>query len=197
MKALRNWYDRVGHLLRETLKFGAVGGFGVIVNVIVFNICRNHLGLASVRSSVISTALAIMVNYLGNRYWAFRHRTSTDSRREFVLFMAFSGVGMAIEAGTVAFSHYWLGYPSLLADNVAKYAVGLPLGTLFRFWSYRTWVFTGTHADRKPVRVVAAPTTENAKPDRRPAARGRARGGAHLDTEAARLVEDESETSRA
>jgi putative flippase GtrA len=195
VKALRNWYDRVGHLLHETLKFGAVGGFGVIVNVIVFNICRNHLGLASVRSSVISTALAIVVNYLGNRYWAFRHRTSDDSRREFVLFMAFSGVGMAIEAGTVAISHYWLGYPSLLADNVAKYAVGLPLGTLFRFWSYRTWVFTGTHhVDRKSVRVVAPPSTEdNPEPDDRPAPSGRA----HLDTEAARLVEDESETSRA
>ncbi|WP_406296817.1 GtrA family protein [Embleya sp. NBC_00888] len=196
MKALRDWYGRVGHLLHETLKFGAVGGFGVIVNVIVFNICRNHLGLASVRSSVISTAIAIVVNYLGNRYWAFRHRTSADSRREFVLFMVFSGVGMAIEAGTVAISHYWLGYPSLLADNVAKYAVGLPLGTLFRFWSYRTWVFTGTHqVDRKAVRVVAPQHAgeEAAEADGRPAGPGRA----HLDTEAARLVEDESETSRA
>ncbi|MYW03657.1 GtrA family protein [Streptomyces sp. SID3343] len=193
---MRAWYDRVGHLLHETLKFGAVGGFGVVVNVIVFNICRNHLGLASVRSSVISTAVAIIVNYVGNRYWAFRHRTSDDSRREFVLFMVFSGVGMAIEAGTVAISHYWLGHPSLLADNVAKYAVGLPLGTLFRFWSYRTWVFTGTHQlDRKPVQVVAPPAG-GADVDGQDVD-GPPEKGQPIDTEAARLVEGETESTRA
>lgn len=190
MKALRDRYDRIGHQLHETLKFGAVGGFGVIVNMIVFNICRDHMGLASVRSSVISTAVAIVVTYLGNRYWAFRHRTSKDTRRQFVLFMVFSGVGMAIEAGTVAISHYWLGHPSLLADNIAKYVVGLPLGTLFRFWSYRTWVFTGTHAmDRDPIQVVAPPEREGCA--------GVDPAGDRIDTEAARLVEGESETTRA
>ncbi|MCF2532656.1 GtrA family protein [Yinghuangia soli] len=161
MKALRALYGRFEHLVHETLKFGAVGGFGVIVNILVFNVCLYQLDLAPVRSSIISTAVAIGVNYLGNRFWAFRHRKSADQRRELVLFLLFSGVGMAIEAGAVAISHYLLDFTSTKADNIAKYAIGLPLGTLFRFWSYRTWVFTGTHA-------------------------------AQLDSEAARLVEEES-----
>lgn len=165
MTGLRGLYARFGYLVQETLKFGAVGGFGVVVNILVFNLCLYQLDLAPVRSSIISTAVAICVNYIGNRFWAFKHRKSADQRREMLLFLLFSGVGMAIEAGAVAVSHYLLDFTSSKADNIAKYAIGLPLGTLFRFWSYRTWVFTGTHADA-------------------------------LDREAARLVEQESTTSR-
>ncbi|NUU23978.1 MAG: GtrA family protein [Streptomycetaceae bacterium] len=160
---MRGLYARFEHLVHETLKFGAVGGFGVIVNILVFNVCLYQLDLAPVRSSIISTAVAIGVNYVGNRFWAFKHRKSADQRRELVLFLLFSGVGMAIEAGAVAISHYLLDFRSTGADNVAKYAIGLPLGTLFRFWSYRSWVFTGTHG-----------------------------AAAELDREAARLVEEES-----
>lgn len=163
MNALRGLYARFEHLVHETLKFGAVGGFGVIVNIVVFNICLYQLDLAPVRSSIISTAVAIGVNYLGNRFWAFKHRKSADQRRELLLFLLFSGVGMAIEAGAVAVSHYLLEFTSTKADNIAKYTVGLPLGTLFRFWSYRAWVFTGTHPavelDREAARLVAEETT--------------------------------------
>jgi len=33
------------------------------------------------------------------------------------------------------------GFTSALADNISANVVGLGLGTLFRFWSYRKWVF--------------------------------------------------------
>lgn len=157
MTGPRAFYARFHHLVHETLKFGAVGGFGVVVNILVFNLCLNQLDLAPVRSSIISTAVAIVVNYVGNRFWAFRHRKSADQRREVLLFLLFSGVGMAIEAGAVAVSNYLLDYTTSKANNIAKYAFGLPLGTLFRFWSYRTWVFTGTHAaeiDREAAKLV-------------------------------------------
>jgi putative flippase GtrA len=45
-----------------------------------------------------------------------------------------------IGAGAIAFSHYVIGLTSLTADNVAN-IVGIGLGTLFRFWAYRRFVF--------------------------------------------------------
>ncbi len=43
---------------------------------------------------------------------------------------------------TLYISHYGLGFTSTLADNVAT-VVGIGLGTLFRFWTYRKFVFAG------------------------------------------------------
>ena len=48
---------------------------------------------------------------------------------------------MAIAVATLGISHYVLGFTSPLADNIAANGVGLALGTAFRFWSYRRWVF--------------------------------------------------------
>ena len=40
-------------------------------------------------------------------------------------------------------SHYVLDLRSPLADNISANGVGLVLGTLFRFWAYRRFVFAG------------------------------------------------------
>ncbi|MDP2014193.1 MAG: GtrA family protein, partial [Actinomycetota bacterium] len=46
-----------------------------------------------------------------------------------------------IAIGCLYISHYVLGLTSALADNLSANVIGLGLGTLFRFWSYRKWVF--------------------------------------------------------
>lgn len=122
-------------------KFGAVGAFGFLVNVAVFNLCIHSLQLAPVRSGVISQIVAIGTNYLGNRYWTYRYTDKKRVRSETAGFFFFSGIGLVIENGILALSHYGLGYTSTLADNIAKNVIGLGIGTVFRFWAYRTWVF--------------------------------------------------------
>ncbi|WP_326597041.1 GtrA family protein [Streptomyces sp. NBC_01803] len=141
MSDRRTLRDRMRGIAQEAAKFGAVGAFGFLVNVIVFNLCTQAAGLAPIRSGVLATSAAICTNYVGNRYWTYRHRDKTGRSREAGLFLLFSGAGMVIENGVLALSHYGLGFTSPLADNLAKNLIGLGLGSLFRFWSYRTWVF--------------------------------------------------------
>lgn len=148
---------RLRRLARELAKFGTVGAFGVLVNVAVFNLCIRVLDLATVRSGVIATAVAICTNYLGNRYWTYRHADKSRVRRELSLFLFFSGVGLVIENGVLALSHYGLDFTTPLADNVAKNVVGLGLATAFRFWSYRTWVFRRGEGEAAPAAGRAAP----------------------------------------
>ncbi|OEU97460.1 MULTISPECIES: GtrA family protein [Streptomyces] len=128
-------------LVRELGKFGAVGALGFLVNVAIFNLCIHTFQLAPIRSGVIAQVVAIGTNYLGNRYWTYRHTDKNRIHRETVLFFLFSGAGLVLENGILALSHYGLGYTSTLADNVAKNVIGLAVGTAFRFWAYRTWVF--------------------------------------------------------
>ncbi|GAA0475974.1 GtrA family protein [Streptomyces stramineus] len=133
--------SRLERLAREIAKFGAVGAIGFVVNFIVFNICVHGFDLAVVRSGVIATAVAIGTNYIGNRHWTYRDCDRKRRSRELSLFLLFSGAGLVIENGILALSHYGFGFTSPLADNLAKNVVGLGIGTVFRFWSYRTWVF--------------------------------------------------------
>ncbi|MBQ0987188.1 GtrA family protein [Streptomyces sp. F63] len=138
---------RVRRVSREAAKFGTVGAVGTLVNFLVFNLCVHGFGLAVVRSGVIATVAAIATNYLGNRHWTYRARDKDGQSRELGLFVFFSGIGLVIENGILALSHYGLGYTSTLADNIAKNVVGVGIASVFRFWSYRTWVFR-----RRPVR---------------------------------------------
>ncbi|MGW3492467.1 GtrA family protein [Streptomyces sp. NPDC001020] len=131
---------RLDQLMREIAKFGAVGGAGLLVNLLVFNLVRQATGLQVVRASVIATVVAIVFNYIGFRYFTYRDRDKSGRTREMTLFLLFSAAGLVIENGVLFLATYGLGWDSPLQNNVFKF-LGIGLGTLFRFWSYRTWVF--------------------------------------------------------
>src|SRR3954452_2522381 len=127
-------------LVREVAKFGAVGGAGILVNLGVFNLVRHLTDLQVVRASVIATVVAIAFNYVGFRYFAYRDRDKNGRTRELTLFLLFSAVGLVIENGVLYLATYGFGWDSPLQSNVFKF-VGIGVATLFRFWSYRSWVF--------------------------------------------------------
>lgn len=131
---------RIDRLTKEVAKFGAVGGAGLIVNLLTFNLVRSVTDLQVVRASVIATVVAIVSNYIGFRYFTYRDRDKSRRTREMTLFVLFSAVGLVIENGILFAATYGLDFHSPLANNVFKF-VGIGVATLFRFWSYRTWVF--------------------------------------------------------
>ncbi|MEU3979753.1 GtrA family protein [Streptomyces sp. NPDC026672] len=127
-------------LTHEVAKFGAVGGAGLLVNLGVFNLMRHVTDLQVVRASVIATVLAIVFNYIGFRYFTYRDRDKSGRTRELTLFLLFSVVGLVIENGVLYTATYGFGWDSPLQSNVFKF-LGIGVATLFRFWSYRSWVF--------------------------------------------------------
>jgi putative flippase GtrA len=135
--------SRWGKLYREIAKFGMVGASGFIVNLAVFNLVRTVTDWQTVRASVLATVVAILSNYLGLRYFAYRNREQEDRnsrRKELTLFLFFSAIGLVIENSVLYVTTYGLGWDGTLATNVSKF-LGIGVATLFRFWSYRTWVF--------------------------------------------------------
>ncbi|MCX5560049.1 GtrA family protein [Streptomyces sp. NBC_00038] len=143
--------SRWGHLYREIAKFGLVGLSGFVINLGVFNLVRSVAHWQTVRASVLATAIAIMGNYLGLRYFAYRDQTQDERsrRKELVLFLSFSAIGLVIENSVLYATTYGFGWDSPLANNICK-LVGIGIATVFRFWSYRTWVFrvAGGQQDR-------------------------------------------------
>jgi putative flippase GtrA len=131
---------------REILKFGAVGLVAYVVDVGVFNLLRYGGGTGLLHAKpltakIVSTVLAMLVAWLGNRYWTYRDQRRDKVHHELILFVGANLIGMAIAVVCLWFSHYVLHQTSPLADNLSANGVGLALGTAFRFWAYRTWVF--------------------------------------------------------
>lgn len=147
-------------VVREMVKFGTVGAIAFLVDVGTFNLLRFGLGDGGpfehkpITAKVISASLATVVAWLGNRLWTFRHRRRASAGHELALFVVFNVAGMLIALACLAFSHYVLDLRSAQADNISANGIGLVLGTLFRFWAYRMFVFRAELADDP---VLAAP----------------------------------------
>lgn len=139
-------------LYREIAKFGIVGLSALVVDIGLFNLLRFAGGEGPlydkpITAKAISVGVATVFAYFGNRYWTFRYRGRSHMGKEFALFFLLNGVAMLIALVCLWFSHYVLGLTSALADNLSANVIGLGLGTLFRFWSYRRWVFPALPAD--------------------------------------------------
>ncbi|HEU0182154.1 MAG TPA: GtrA family protein [Agromyces mariniharenae] len=147
-------FARLWHgLLAYLVKFGVVGLIGLVIDVVLFNLLRlgvfgdDHWAQSAIGAKTISTSVAIIFNWLGNRYWTFRRHRRRNYVREFVEYAIVSIGGMLIALACLWISHHWLGYTSLVADNISSNVVGLALGTAFRFLLYRYWVFGHHRSD--------------------------------------------------
>lgn len=124
----------------ELGKFGMVGVAAFAVTDAGTNLLHFRAGLGPLNSNVIATVAAMAVSYAGNRYWTFRYRQRSGVRREGALFFLLNAVGLAIQLACLGFTTYLLDLHGKLSYNVAL-VIGIALATLFRYWSYRTWVW--------------------------------------------------------
>ncbi|ROP64310.1 GtrA family protein [Curtobacterium sp. PhB115] len=143
-------------LIAQLARFGVVGAVGFVVDTTVFNVLRvtvlspDEIHSGPFWAKVVSTVIAIFVNWMGNRYWTFRDQRRAVATREGIEFVVVSLGGMVIALACLGVSHYVMGLTSVLADNVAN-IVGLVLGTVFRFWLYKVWVYHPERTGAQPV----------------------------------------------
>ena len=162
MTAVRALYDRFRQIIHEFAKFGVVGVIGLLITNIGYAILHSKFGVGPVSSTTVATIVATCVTYVGNRYWSFKHRERTNVAREGIIFFALNGIGLLIQDAVVAFNYYVLDLSgNKLAEFLALNA-GIGLATLFRFWSYRKFVWAAP-SDGGRAKVAAADT---APPDR-------------------------------
>lgn len=142
MGIVSSLHARFAHLLHEIMKFGAVGAAAFVVDAGGFNLLTsNGLDNKPLTAKAISMTIAATFAYFANRHWTWRDRARSGLRREYTLFFLFNLVGFGIAEACLAISEYGMNLHSQLARNISANIVGTFLGTLFRFWAYRKWVF--------------------------------------------------------
>jgi putative flippase GtrA len=140
-------YARFRREIREVGRFGIVGIIAFAVDTVAFNAALSLFRGDWLAAAVVSTCISATVAFIGNRFWTWADRPRSSLRREYVLYAIFNVIGLLISLACLFISHTLLGawrpeiFHTRLADNVAKQGFGLVLGTAFRFWAYRRYVF--------------------------------------------------------
>ena len=130
-------------LLKELTAFGLVGAVGFVIDVGLFNLFFDR---GQVVAKCISTVVATTVTYFGNRYFSFSHRARTGLARETSIFLGINLIALVVSLIVIAVFEYPLHFKHhLLVMNVVNIAT-IGIGTVFRFWSYKRFVFL--HPDK-------------------------------------------------
>jgi putative flippase GtrA len=153
---IRDLYARFQVLIHEVAKFGIVGSLAFVLTLILVNVFHSGFGLGPIAAATLANVLATVFAFVGNKFWAFRHRKGSHWGRETLLFFFFNGIGILITDGVVALVHYGLGLTDNFSYNVAN-IIGIGLATLFRLYCYRRWVFLYAEGE--------APAAERLEPE--------------------------------
>src|SRR5215475_13182007 len=151
---IRELYVRFRQLIHEGFKFLVIGAVGFIVT---FGVANALHPIGKYKASTVARMVATVLTYLGNRYWSFSHREGKGHTRDSTMFFVLNAVGLLIYYGCIGIIDLaGLGH-SVAWYNVAL-VVGTGLGTLFRFWSYRKWIWV-----ERPVLAHGEPAGEEAR----------------------------------
>ena len=161
MSFARKLYERFRHFIHEVAKFGVVGGIAFVVTELVFNLLI-QMGADSFAANAGATLVAAIVAFVGNRYWTFRNRHRSGMGRETALFFMLNAVGVLIQQACIELAKHEFGRNDKVTVNAA-FLVGVVLATLFRFWSYRKWVWRLAPPGAEPVEPVES--DQPAEPD--------------------------------
>lgn len=127
----------------EIVRFVIAGGINTAVDLLIFNLLTFTVGVNPVLAKVISTTVAVVVSFLLNRHWTFRHRQMHRKRTSYTRFALLNTIGLGIAEASLWVVVGPLGAHGVLAVNIGN-AVGTGAATVFRFVAYRKWVFPET-----------------------------------------------------
>jgi len=83
-------------IIKQLLKFGVVGVIAFVIDYLVLFICTEFLGIYYLISSLISFSVSTVFNYIASVKWVFNVNQERRRRKNFVLFIVFSIVGLGL-----------------------------------------------------------------------------------------------------
>ncbi len=133
-------------------RFAVVGTIGAVIDIGFFNLFAHILNLPVLLSQGISFSLAVISNFIWNRYWTYPDSRQKPLSRQLFQFVVVSVAGLAVR--TLIFdwleqSLIWLSAQFIPETVISPVVVGhnLALGTVIiviLFWNFfinRYWTF--------------------------------------------------------
>jgi putative flippase GtrA len=133
------------------IKFGIVGGSGVVVNAGLFFVFADYARIDYRIASILAIECAVINNFLWNYFWTWKDRR-TDSKRSFVYmllkFHLSSGLtamvvnwGLLVLLTDVLHLHYPVTFMHASDKHISN-LIGIACGAIVNFVLGHYWVFS-------------------------------------------------------
>ena len=86
----------MGKLVAQFMKFGVVGVIAFVIDYGLLALLTEAFGVNYLVSATISFTVSVVFNYLASMRYVFTHKEGMSRRREFVIFVVLSVIGLAI-----------------------------------------------------------------------------------------------------
>lgn len=103
-------------LLAQIMKFGVVGVIATVIDFGIMNLLHYGLGLNILIANTSGFIVSLIFNYVASMKYVFAHKEGMSRRREFIIFIVLSVIGLALNDGIVLALNAGLG----LEANIAK-----------------------------------------------------------------------------
>lgn len=118
-------------LVEQFLKFGVVGAVAFFIDYGILMLLSQVVGWDPLPSSVVSFVVSLLFNYVASMHFVFERRDDLSRRRELVIFVALSVIGLGINSAVI-----WAGTAALGDGAVAVTATKLVATVVVAVWNF-------------------------------------------------------------
>ena len=128
----------VGKLIAQFMKFGVVGVIAFVIDYGLLALLTEVFGVNYLVSATISFTVSVIFNYLASMRYVFTHKEDMSRRREFVIFVVLSVIGLLLND-----LFMWLGTDIASIDyRITKIAVTV-LVAVYNFVTRKVFLDAG------------------------------------------------------
>ena len=100
-------------LIEQFMKFGVVGAIAFVIDYGLLALLTELFGINYLVSATISFTVSVIFNYVASMRYVFSHKQDMSRRREFIIFVVLSVIGLLINnlcmwAGVEIFGVHYL-----------------------------------------------------------------------------------------
>lgn len=116
------------NLFVQMFKFLIVGGIAFIIDYSVMVICKELIGLSVLVSAFFGFVISVIYNYMASVSWVFDVNENKDKRKNFIIFIIFSVIGLALTELIM-----WFGTDILLISYLIVKIIATAIVMVFNF----------------------------------------------------------------
>ena len=128
-------------LFSQFIKFGVVGAIATVIDFGLLIFLTEVFHINYLISATVAFTAAVIFNYLASMRYVFTHKEELSRRKEFIIFVVLSVIGLLINNGCM-----WLGVELFAIDYRITKVVATAIVVMWNFITRKIFLDAGSKA---------------------------------------------------